>query len=155
MKSYSLDLRERVVAAYSSGVDSMQEVADTFGVSLAWIKKMLHLQRTTGSLKPLPHGGGRPLALRADQQQHLLDQVRQTPDATLPELKKRLRFSVSTVTIWRALARAGITFKKNPSVPRNNNARMSSNNGKRSARNSRPWTGVSCASWTKPEPTPA
>jgi hypothetical protein len=32
---------------------------------------------------------------------------------------------------------------------------MSSNNGKRSARNSRPWTGVSCASWTKPEPTPA
>lgn len=41
MKAYSLDLRERVVAAYLNGADSIREVSEQFQVSISFLKKML------------------------------------------------------------------------------------------------------------------
>ena len=51
MRAYSVDLRERVVAAVDRNMPRT-EVATTFGVSLATIKRWLVRRRTTGTL---PH----------------------------------------------------------------------------------------------------
>ena len=48
MKAYSLDLRERVVAAYENGVETIREVAEQFLVSESFIKKMLAKKRGNG-----------------------------------------------------------------------------------------------------------
>jgi transposase len=39
MQAYSLDLRQRVVAAYENGVETILEVAERFEVSDSFIKK--------------------------------------------------------------------------------------------------------------------
>jgi transposase len=41
MQAYSLDLRQRVVAAYENGLETIPEVAERFEVSDSFIKKLL------------------------------------------------------------------------------------------------------------------
>lgn len=38
MKTYSIDLRERVVRACDEAVGTQAEIADLFGISVSWIK---------------------------------------------------------------------------------------------------------------------
>src|ERR1700753_639931 len=58
MRAYSLDLRQKVVAAVERGDSTVEEVAATFGVGQTFVKKMLRQHRETGDLSPRPHGGG-------------------------------------------------------------------------------------------------
>jgi transposase-like protein len=60
MNAYSMDLRERVAAAYDDGEGSQAELAHRFRVSVSWIGKLLRRRRQTGSIAPKPHSGGRP-----------------------------------------------------------------------------------------------
>lgn len=46
MEAFSMDLRERVIAAYDRGDGSTRELAEVFGVSRAWISKLLRLRRS-------------------------------------------------------------------------------------------------------------
>ena len=55
---YSVDLRERAVAAYKRGGKTMEEVAVEFSVSQKTLSHWLKLEAETGSLKPRPRGGG-------------------------------------------------------------------------------------------------
>lgn len=56
MKAYSLDLRERVVAAYEKGKNTIAEVAGQFSVGETFLKKMLRqtrlLEKTKKSVSP-------------------------------------------------------------------------------------------------------
>jgi transposase len=56
MKAHSLDLRQRVVAAYEHGTQSIAQVAEQFNVGATFIKKMLRQKRAHGSLTPLAQG---------------------------------------------------------------------------------------------------
>jgi transposase len=58
-RAYSLDLRERVVAAVASG-HSCRSVAKTFMVSVASVVKWSQRQRAVGSPAALKMGGHRP-----------------------------------------------------------------------------------------------
>jgi transposase len=58
MKTYSLDLRTRIVEAVDRHVGSQGEVAALFGVSRTFVKKLLRQRRETGSCAPKPRGGG-------------------------------------------------------------------------------------------------
>jgi transposase len=49
MKAYSVDLRQRVLAAVDRGM-ARSEVAATFGVSVATIKRLVALRRTQNDL---------------------------------------------------------------------------------------------------------
>jgi len=49
MKMYSQDLRERVVNACDAGTHTRGELAKLFGVSTAWIRRLLQRRRETGS----------------------------------------------------------------------------------------------------------
>ena len=116
MKAYSLDLRERVVAAVEAGELSRHRIAKVFGVSYTWIKELFRRKRETGSIAPLPHGGGQKPLLDEEGLQRLRAEVARHPDATLKELCQRVRGSegkrLSVPTMCRVLGELGLSRKK-------------------------------------------
>ncbi len=116
MRAYSLDLRERVVAAVKRGEQTIEEVAAAFGVGQTFVKKMLRQQRATGDLAPRPHGGGHTPRLSAKHLASLRAEVSRHPDKTVVALREhleaQLKVAVSTPTISRALAKLGLSRKK-------------------------------------------
>lgn len=121
MKAYSLDLRQKIVQACDQKRGSHQQIADTFGVSRSFVEKLLRRGRSTGSIAPLPHGGGGTPALD-EQALNLVGQlVKQQPDATLAELCEAVHgqrgIRVSIPTMCTALKRIGLPRKKNRSTP--------------------------------------
>src|SRR5215210_833746 len=60
MKTYSMDLRTRIVQAVDRRVGSQGEVASLFGVSRTFVKNPLRQRRDTSSVAPKPPGGHRP-----------------------------------------------------------------------------------------------
>ena len=66
MRSYSIDLRERVVAACDRGEGTREQIAKRFCVSVAWVYRLLARRRDTGSIAPKPHGGGQPPAFQGE-----------------------------------------------------------------------------------------
>ena len=65
-RAYSLDLRERVVAAVAAG-ESCRSVAATFKVSVASVVKWSQRFRATGSAAARQMGGNRPYALSSER----------------------------------------------------------------------------------------
>jgi transposase len=58
--AYSVDLRRKVVQACERGTASQAQVARFFGVSQAFVEKLLRLYRRTGALEPNRKRAGRP-----------------------------------------------------------------------------------------------
>src|SRR5437763_6622491 len=112
MKAYSIDLRERVVAACDAGDATREQVAARFSVSVPWIRKLLWRRRETGSIAPKPRGGGRAPAFDGEAAGRLREAVRADDDATLAELARASGVSCCASAVHRALARLGITRKK-------------------------------------------
>src|SRR5689334_13179037 len=112
MKTYSMDLRERVVAACDKGDDTHERIAVRFSVSLRWIGDLLRRRRETGSIAPRPRGGGRAPAFDEPAAARLREAVRADNDATLEELALAAGVTCSGPAVCRALRRLGITRKK-------------------------------------------
>ena len=116
MKAYSLDLRQRVLAAALRGDRSIPQMAELFGVSTAFVNKMLRLHRAGSDLTPRPHGGGHVPRLRARHHKLLRSAVAANNDATLGELREhpaaRAGVTVSEAPVSRALKRIGLPRKK-------------------------------------------
>jgi transposase len=112
MKAYSQDLRERVVRACDERRGTRQQIADLFGVSTAWIRRLLQRRRQTGSFAAKPHAGG-AVKMTPERRDRLVVLVAEQPDATLAELHERLAAPVHPSTIARALRRLALTVKKN------------------------------------------
>ena len=112
MKTYSQDLRERVVRACDQRRGTRQQIATLFGVSTAWIRRLLQRRRETGTFAALPHAGGPPPKMTDERRGRLLVLVTQHPDATLAELRDLLAAPVHLSTVARALTRLNWTVKK-------------------------------------------
>ena len=113
-KSYSQDLRERVIGAVEMGA-SRHEAAERFEVSVSSAVKWLQRWDETGSVVAKPTGGSiSPLEEHAD---FLLGLIAEQSDLTLDEvvaaLRKR-RIKGSRSAVWRFFDRHGISFKKKP-----------------------------------------
>jgi len=117
MAAFSIDLRERVVAACDDGLDTRVELAERFSVSESWIRRLLQRRRETGSIAPKPRGGGQPPAFDDEAAGRLRQAVAAAPDATLKELAGASGVACSTSAVDRALKRLGITRKKSRSTP--------------------------------------
>ena len=119
MRAYSLDLRERVVAAYEQGEQTIAEISERFSVGQTFLKKMLRQKRETGSVERLPARAGAKKALSEAHRCFLAKQIKEQPDATLVELQERLQqkkqVSVSAATVSRELTELGLPRKKNRS----------------------------------------
>ena len=99
-----------------------KEVAKTFGVSPAWVRRLKQHRRERGDIRPRNGGGSRGRKIDRDR---LADLVKQQPDATLVELRDRLGVSVTPWAISKALKELKLSYKKSRSTPRNRTARMS------------------------------
>jgi transposase len=112
-RPYSLDLRERVVAAVDDGL-SCRTAADTFCVSVSSVVKWSQRFRTTGKAAAKPMGGKRPVLLEG-QRAWILDRIASQPDLTLRGLMLELRdrgVSISYGAVWNFVHRQGLSFKK-------------------------------------------
>jgi len=116
MRPYSQDLRQRILETIERGEGSVRQIARRFLVSVSFVTRLLQLHRSTGSLQPRPHGGGNPAVLTPEDLEALRELIRQQPDATLQECRRRLGLSCSTMTISRALRDLGLPRKKK--IPR-------------------------------------
>ena len=123
MKAYSLDLRERVAVACAQPGRTVLRVAAQFSVSVSFVEKLLHRQRTTGSVAALPARSGPAPDLDGRDRQELRACLCQEPDATLAELCTWLAAiggpAVSPSTLWRAVQALGWRRKKRAYTPPN------------------------------------
>jgi transposase len=114
-RAYSVDLRERVMAAVASG-RSIAEVARAFSVSRDAIYDWKRREAETGSWAPAPPSRGRPPVLSPAQDDLLCDRIDAVPDATIAELRGWLATTHGIVighgTICRAIARIDRPRKK-------------------------------------------
>jgi transposase len=113
-KPYSLDLRDRVVAAVAAG-ESCRQVARIFQVSVASVVRWSQRFRATGSAAAKLMGRRQARSL-AQQQAWLLARLEATPDVTLRALVVELgeRGVVTSYgSVWRVVHDAGLSFKKN------------------------------------------
>jgi transposase len=118
-RPYSVDLRERVVAAFRGGL-GRAEVAASFQVSESSVQRWARLERQSGSVAAKPMGGKRPLALLA-QRDWVLARIDRQPDvplcAVLAELRQR-GIKAGYHALWNLVRRAGLSVKKNPTRQR-------------------------------------
>ena len=119
MKTLSLDLRERIVAAYDPEEGTREEVAHRFRVSLGMVKKLLQQRRRTGDIAPHHHLAGRKPLIVASHQARLRELLARKPDLTLKELRSATGLTCSLPAIHYVLAKLELTYKKRRSTPAN------------------------------------
>jgi len=116
---YSLDLRERIVAAVAAGM-SRKRAAAHYQVShssaIRWTKR----QAETDSPAALPMGGKKPFTL-ANEEAWIRARVEEKPDITGRELLAELNqrgIEISYYGVWHFVGHVGLSFKKKPARQR-------------------------------------
>ena len=112
MKTRSLDLRERIVAAYDAGGATREMVAGRFRVSVGMVKKLLQQRRRLGVIGPQHHRAGRKPRLLPAHRAQLRRHLAAKPDLTLAELWTAIGLDCTLPAIHHVLADMGLTFKK-------------------------------------------
>lgn len=140
-RAYSDDLRRKVLEAYGRGKVTEQQLAERFGVSYGFVKKIRRQQLRSGQMERVRHRPGRKPELGEPIRERLRSWLRQQPDLTLAELQEKLleqaQLRVSRPSIWVVLRKKmGLRLKKSRSTPRSRRARRSSNNDRPSSRRS-------------------
>lgn len=112
-KPYSMDLRERVMAAVIEEEMSCHAAAARFGVAASSAIKWMRPVRETGSAAPGQMGGHKPNILSGANRDWLL--ARATTDFTLRSLVAELaerRVKVDYVQVWLFVHAEGLSLKK-------------------------------------------
>ena len=112
-KPYSMDLRERVVAAVEREGMSRHEAAARYGVAASSAIKWVRRFRDTGSVAPAQIGGYKPRTLRGEHRDWLLERASQ--DFTLRGLVAELAergVKVDYRSVWEFVHAEGLSFKK-------------------------------------------
>jgi len=95
--------------------ETTSEVAERFAVSPAFVRRLLQRYRATGSLQPKTGRRG-PKPRLDEHQERIRELITQQPDLHPAEIRDRLGLAVAAITVWRALVRLGLTFKKSRSA---------------------------------------
>jgi transposase len=117
MKTLSLDLRQRIVAAYDAQEGTRIDVARRFRVSLGMVKKLLQQRVRTGSIAHRHGCAGRKPTILGAHRRRMKAYLAQDPDMTLRELRAALGLSCSLPAIHYVLKDLGLTYKKRRSGP--------------------------------------
>ena len=114
-RPYSMDLRERVVAAVKSGM-SCNRAAKQFGVGIStainWMKRL----RETGGVAPGKMGGHKPKKIAGEHRLWLLQRIK-GGDFTLRGLVVELAergLEVDYRSVWDFVHTEKLSFKKKP-----------------------------------------
>jgi transposase len=116
-RSFSVDLRERVVAFVAAG-HSRRAAARHFIVGDSFAIKLLQRVASSGSCEPGRQGRPRGSGKLAPYETFLIGLVEAKPDITMPELQARLiethDVSAEPAALSRFLCKRGYTYKKSP-----------------------------------------
>jgi transposase len=115
MRTYSHDLRERIIAAREDG-HSAEEVARLFRVSRRSVERYWRKYQSTGAVEPEQRGGYRRSCLEGHDRS-LRAWIGEKKDLTLAELRERilrdLGIKVGNTALWHRLERLSLSYKKN------------------------------------------
>src|SRR5438128_8219236 len=114
-RPYSLDLRERVVAAVEKGGMSRRRAAAQFGVGISTVINWVRRLRETGSVAPGKMGGHKPKAIAGEHRIFLLERT-QAGNFTLRGLVVELAergLRVDYRSVWNFVHDEKLSFKKN------------------------------------------
>jgi transposase len=114
-RPYSMDLRERVVAAVEEEGLSRNEAAARFGIAVStaihWVRRF----KDTGNVAPGQMGGHKPKAIRGEHEAWLRERLHEG-DFTLRGLVAELAgrgLKVDYHTVWNFAHAEKLSFKKN------------------------------------------
>ncbi|MCH8268863.1 MAG: hypothetical protein IH846_15225 [Acidobacteria bacterium] len=126
-QAYSNDLRRKLLEAQEQGRGTLEELAEEFGVSLGYAKKISAALRRTGRMERTEQRHGRINQVTPLVQERLREWLRQQPDRTLAELQRQLReqrhVSLSIPRLWVVLRQMKLRLKKSRSTPRSRTRR--------------------------------
>lgn len=141
-RPYSNDLRQKFLQAYDRGKASLRELAEQYGVSLGWAKKISARRTRTGQVDLVPYHRGRKSRVTEAVQQWLRMRVREQPDLTLAELQQGLareqKVQLSVARLWWVLKDLDLRLKKSRSTRANARRRKRDSGGRRGRKKSRP-----------------
>ena len=114
-RPYSIDLRERVIAAVERDGLSRRQAAAQFGVgvrtAISWVRRF----RETGSVAPGKMGGHKPKAIEGEHRTWLLERTKEkefTLRGLVAELAER-GLKVDYRSVWSFVHAEKLRFKKN------------------------------------------
>jgi transposase len=119
-KPYSMDLRERVLAAVKDEGLSRNEAAARFGVGISTAINWVRRFEDTGSVAPGQMGGHKPKAIRGEHEAWLRSRL-QAGDFTIRGLVAELAergLKVDYHSVWDFVRAEKLSFKKNRSCQR-------------------------------------
>lgn len=134
-RAYSDDLRAKILGAYERGHLGLEALAEQFGVSYGYTKKIRRQQLQSGGVeRPQQSRYGPVSRVTPEMEEQLRQELRRQPDLTLAELAERLELSrklqLSRTRLWQVLERLGLRRKKNRSTPASRTRRRRSSSGK-------------------------
>jgi transposase len=117
-RAYSDDLRCKLLQAYERAEIGLEQLADQFGVSYGFTKKIRRQQLHSGRMERPPQLRHGPVSrVTAQVEQQLRVELQDQPDLTLAELGQRLdetmHVRLSKSRLWVELQRLGLRRKKN------------------------------------------
>ena len=113
MKAYSIDLRERVLADFQSGM-TFADLGRKYSVSAEWVRQFIRRYQATGEIAARPKIKKKvPFYRRYETE--LRTALAEQPDLTLEGLRTQLKLDVSIGTLHQALVNLKLSFKKNAS----------------------------------------
>ena len=113
-RAYSMDLRERVVAAVEDGGLSCHRAAGQFGVGISTAIRWVERLHKTGSVAPGKIGGYKPRAIAGEHRNWLLARIKEK-DFTLRGLVSELAargLKVDYRSVWTFVHDEKLSFKK-------------------------------------------
>lgn len=115
-KSYSQDLRERVLEAYLKKEGTNGEIAQRFKLSLSTVKRIAQRYKATGKIELYIHHAGRRPVLDEKGCEALKKLVELKPDSTLQELSRsyaeQYDIQLGLSLICRMLQKLNLRYKK-------------------------------------------
>jgi transposase len=110
-KPFSLDLRQRILEDVLAGMTYAQ-AARKYSVSAEFVRRFHRRYQATQEVAPRPPIP-RVVPFHQRHEAEIRVAVADRPGLTLEQLRTRLGLDVSIGTLWNALQKLRITFKKN------------------------------------------
>jgi Transposase and inactivated derivatives len=114
-RAYSLDLRQRVVAAVIDGGLSRRQAAAQFGVAVSTAVKWVDRWQETGSAAAGRMGGHKPKKIRGEHADWLRQRCREkafTLRGLVQELEGERGLTVDYRSVWEFVRAEGLSYKK-------------------------------------------
>ena len=117
-KAYSDDLRRKVLERHQVGEETLEELAERFGVSFGWVRKISAAFTRTGQMeRSRPARVGRRSKATPEIDAFLRSAIASQADLTLAELQLQLdqqwQCSLSIGALWNRLQQLNLRLKKN------------------------------------------